>query len=80
VPGAWLLELVERAARRRFGDSLEVLGLPAASFRAPLRPEDRFRIVLERTAKDRVAFRIEGEEALVADGTLLTREALEDNP
>jgi acyl-coenzyme A synthetase/AMP-(fatty) acid ligase len=75
VPGAWLLELVERAARHRFGDGLEVLGLPAASFRAPLRPEDRFRIVLERTAKDRVAFRIEGEEALVADGTLLMREA-----
>ncbi len=80
VPGAWLLELVERAARRRYGEGIELLGLPAASFRAPLRPEDRFRIVLERTSRDRVAFRIEGEEALVADGTLLMREALEDTP
>jgi acyl-coenzyme A synthetase/AMP-(fatty) acid ligase len=74
VPGAWLLALVERAARREFGDGLQLLGMPAASFRSPLRPEDRFRIVLERTAGDRVAFRIEGEAALVADGTLLMRE------
>jgi 3-hydroxymyristoyl/3-hydroxydecanoyl-(acyl carrier protein) dehydratase len=74
VPGAWLLALVERAARREFGDGLQLFGMPAASFRSPLRPEDRFRIVLERTAGDRVAFRIEGEAALVADGTLLMRE------
>jgi 3-hydroxymyristoyl/3-hydroxydecanoyl-(acyl carrier protein) dehydratase len=75
VPGAWLLALVERAARREFGDGLQLLGMPAASFRSPLRPEDRFRIVLERTAEDRVAFRIEGEAALVADGTLLMRQS-----
>ena len=71
VPGAWLLALVERAARRQFGDGLHLLGMPDASFRSPLRPEDRFRIVLDRVAEDRVAFRIEGEATLVADGTLL---------
>ena len=71
VPGAWLLALVERAARLQFGDSLQLLGMPDASFRAPLRPQDRFRIVLDRVAEDRVAFRIEGEAALVADGTLM---------
>jgi AMP-binding enzyme len=70
VPGAWLLALVERAVREQFGESRQVLGMPAASFRSLLRPEDRFRIVLDRTAEDRVAFRIEGEAALVADGTL----------
>ncbi len=73
VPGAWLLALVERAARRRFGEGLQLLGMPDASFRSPLRPEDRFRIVLDRIAQDRVAFRIEGEAALVADGTLVVR-------
>ncbi len=74
VPGAWLLALVERAVRHQFGDDLHLHGMPAASFRSPLRPDDRFRIVLERTAEDRVAFRIEGEAALVAEGTLLMRE------
>jgi 3-hydroxymyristoyl/3-hydroxydecanoyl-(acyl carrier protein) dehydratase len=71
VPGAWLLALVERAARLQFGEGLHLLGMPDASFRSPLRPEDRFRIVLDRVAEDRVAFRIEGETALLADGTLL---------
>ena len=73
VPGAWLLALVERAARLQFGDGLQLLGMPDASFRSPLRPDDRFRIVLERLEQDRVAFRIEGEAALVAEGTLLLR-------
>ena len=71
VPGAWLLALVERAARLQFGEGLRLLGMRDANFRSPLRPEDRFRIVLDRVAEDRVAFRIEGEAALVADGTLL---------
>ena len=70
VPGAWLLALVERAARLQFGDGLQLLGMPEASFRSPLRPEDRFRIVLDLVAQDRIAFRIEGEAALVAEGTL----------
>jgi len=74
VPGAWLLALVERAARQRFGEDLRLLGMPDASFRSPLRPADRFRIVLDRIARDRVAFRIEGEAALVADGTLTVRD------
>lgn len=73
VPGAWLLALVERAARQQFGDSLQILGMPDTSFRVPLRPEDRFRVVLDRIAHDRIGFRIEGEAALIADGTLLTR-------
>lgn len=73
VPGAWLLTLVERAVRQQFGDGLHVLGMPEVSFRSPLRPEDRFRIVIDRIAPDRVGFRIEGEAALVADGTLLMR-------
>ncbi len=71
VPGAWLLALVERAARLQFGEGLHLLGMRDANFRLPLRPEDRFRIVLDRVAEDRVAFRIEAEAALVADGTLL---------
>ena len=76
VPGAWLLALVERAARLQFGDGLQLLGMPEASFRSPLRPDDRFRIVLDRVAEDRIAFRIEGEAALVAEGTLLLGGAL----
>jgi acyl-coenzyme A synthetase/AMP-(fatty) acid ligase len=75
VPGAWLLALVERAARRRFGDGLQFLGLPEATFRTPLRPEEAFRIVLDPVAQDRVAFTIESEAAVVADGTLRMRGA-----
>lgn len=71
VPGVWMLALVERTLRQRFGDDIAILGMPDARFRSLLRPEDRFRIVLDRVADDRVRFRIEGEAALVADGTLL---------
>ena len=72
VPGAWLLALVEREARQRFGESFRVLGVPDASFRALLRPEEPFRIVLVQAAPDRVAFKIESKAALLADGTLVT--------
>ena len=71
VPGAWLLALVERAARKRYGNGLRVLAMPAASFRSPLRPQEPFRILLEQLAPDRVAFRIEGKSERVADGTLV---------
>ncbi|MFY9314714.1 MAG: AMP-binding protein [Burkholderiales bacterium] len=75
VPGAWLLALVERAARQRFGDDFRVLAIPAASFRAPLRPQEAFRILLEQRAPDRVAFRIEGRSDLFAHGTLVVEGA-----
>jgi len=75
VPGAWLLALVERAARQRFGDDIRVLEIPAASFRTPLRPQETFRIVLEQSAPDRIAFRIEGRSDLFAHGTLVVEGA-----
>ena len=75
VPGAWLLALVERAARQRYGDGIRLLAMPEASFRSPLRPQEPFRIHLEQLAPDRVAFRIEGKAVLVADGTLLVEGA-----
>jgi hypothetical protein len=75
VPGAWLLALVEQAARRRFGDGIRVLAIPAASFRAPLRPQESFRILLELRAPDRVAFKIQGKSDLLADGTLVVEGA-----
>jgi len=71
VPGAWLLALVERAARERYGDAFRLLAMPEASFRSPLRPQEPFRIRLDRLAPDRLAFRIEGKAALVAEGTLV---------
>jgi hypothetical protein len=75
VPGAWLLALVERAARQRYGDGFRLLAMPEASFRSPLRPQEPFRICLDQLAPDRVAFRIEGRSALVADGTLVMERA-----
>ncbi len=75
VPGVWMLVLVERAIRQQFGDAIAVCGVPHGSFRSVLRPEERFRIVLDRVAHDRVRFRIEGEAALVADGTLVVDES-----
>ena len=75
VPGAWLLALVERAARRRFGDSIRVLAVPAASFRVPIRPQETFRILFEQHALDRIAFRIEGRSDLFANGTLIVEGA-----
>lgn len=75
VPGAWLLALVERAARQRYGIGFRLLAMPEASFRVPLRPLEPFRIVLEPLKPDRMAFRIEGKSALVADGTLVVEGA-----
>ncbi len=72
VPGAWLLALVERAARQRFGYGFRILGIPDATFRSPVRPDAPFRIVLDQVAPDRVAFRIESKAVLIADGTLVT--------
>lgn len=70
VPGTWLLELVERAARQRFGGQLSVSGIPEARFRAVLRPEEPFRIVFEQLAQDRLAFAVERGSTRIADGTL----------
>ncbi|HLX81959.1 MAG TPA: beta-hydroxyacyl-ACP dehydratase, partial [Burkholderiales bacterium] len=75
VPGAWLLALVERAARNRFGDDFRLLAIPDASFRSLLRPQESFRIVFRPLAPDRMAFRIESKAALVADGTMLVKGA-----
>ena len=75
VPGAWLLALVERAVRHRIGIGFRVLGVPDATFRSALRPEELFRILLDEVAPDRLAFRIEGEATLVADGTFVMEAA-----
>ncbi|MGH8672737.1 MAG: AMP-binding protein, partial [Burkholderiales bacterium] len=74
VPGAWLLSLIEDAVRERFGAGVSVRGVPDASFRGVLRPDESFRIDLERVAADRVAFRVESEGARIADGTFLIQE------
>ena len=71
VPGAWVLELVERAARQRFGAGLSICGIPDARFRAVLRPEEMFSIVFEQLADDRLAFAVERETTRIADGTLV---------
>lgn len=73
VPGAWLLGLIERAARERFGARLAVCGIPEARFRAVLRPEDAFSIVFEQLADDRLAFAVERDSTRIADGTLVVR-------
>ncbi|MGQ0523554.1 MAG: AMP-binding protein [Betaproteobacteria bacterium] len=73
VPGAWLLEVIERAARERFGADLSVCGIPEARFRAVLRPEEAFSIVFEQLAENRLAFAVERENLRIADGTLLVR-------
>lgn len=73
VPGAWLLELVERAARQRFGANLSVSGIPEARFRAVLRPDEPFCIVFEQLAQDRLAFAIDRESTRIADGMLEVR-------
>lgn len=73
VPGTWLLELVERAAREQFGAGLSICGVPEARFRAILRPEEPFRIVFEQLAEDRLAFSVERESTRIADGTLTVR-------
>jgi len=70
VPGAWLLALVERAARERYGATLTVCGVPDTRFRRLLRPAQRFRITLERVASDRLAFSVDSDETRIADGTL----------
>ncbi|MND03545.1 hypothetical protein D3C83_234110 [compost metagenome] len=50
--------------------------MPEASFRAVLRPDESFRIELDRVATDRVAFAVESEGARIADGTFIVQETL----
>jgi len=76
VPGVWLLSLIEEAVRERFGSRVAVRGVPEASFRAVLRPDESFRIELDRVATDRVAFVVESEGARIADGTFIVQETL----
>jgi AMP-binding enzyme len=76
VPGVWLLSLVEATVRERFGPGFSVRGVPEASFRAVLRPDESFRIDLDRLAPDRVAFRVETAGARIADGTFIVQETL----
>jgi len=76
VPGVWLLSLIEAMVRERFGSRVAVRGVPEASFRAVLRPDESFRIELDRVATDRVAFAVESEGARIADGTFIVQETL----
>jgi acyl-coenzyme A synthetase/AMP-(fatty) acid ligase len=76
VPGVWLLSLIEKAVRERFGSRVAVRGVPEASFRAVLRPDESFRIELDRVATDRIAFAVESEGARIADGTFIVQETL----
>ena len=76
VPGVWLLSLIEATVRERFGPGISVRGVPEASFRAALRPDESFRIELDRVATDRVAFAVESEGARIADGAFIVHETL----
>jgi len=75
VPGVWLLSLVEREARQRFGAALQVCGVPDARFRRVLRPGEPYRIEITRIASDRLEFTVESRRARIADGTLTVRGA-----
>jgi acyl-CoA synthetase (AMP-forming)/AMP-acid ligase II/3-hydroxymyristoyl/3-hydroxydecanoyl-(acyl carrier protein) dehydratase len=75
VPGAWLLALVESAARERFGAHLSVRGVPDTRFRQVLRPAEPFRITLDRVAAGRIKFSVDTANARVMDGALLVRDA-----
>ena len=75
VPGVWLLSLVEKAVRDRYGEAMTVRSVPDASFRNILRPGESFRIELEQTAPGRIAFRVESQVQRIADGTLIVAEA-----
>ena len=80
VPGAWLLALVEDAARERFGARLSICGVPDARFRHVIRPAERFRITLDRVAADRISFSIDTACARIMDGALLVRDAAQPAP
>lgn len=73
VPGVWLLALVERAARDRYGAGLRICAIPDVRFRTALRPEEPFRITLQQVAADRLAFAVERESVRIADGTLVVQ-------
>lgn len=73
VPGVWLLQLVEQAARERFGDALGIKGVPDARFRRVLRPGEAYRIELTRVAPDRLEFKVDSRHARIADGTLIVQ-------
>jgi 3-hydroxymyristoyl/3-hydroxydecanoyl-(acyl carrier protein) dehydratase len=69
VPGVVLLELVEQAARDRFGAQLRVVRFPNVKFLSPLRPDEVMRIVLQGSAAQ-LRFSCHCDTRLLAQGSL----------
>jgi 3-hydroxymyristoyl/3-hydroxydecanoyl-(acyl carrier protein) dehydratase len=68
VPGVLILQRVLKVAARSFGAT--VSDVAVAKFHAQLKPDEPFRIVLERSANDAVQFRVLRGETLISGGIL----------
>jgi 3-hydroxyacyl-[acyl-carrier-protein] dehydratase len=73
VPGAWLLTLVEACCREHLRTEIAVAQLDFVRFRAPLLPDQPFRIALEVESGGRIRFTIVTDGAQIADGRLTLR-------
>jgi 3-hydroxymyristoyl/3-hydroxydecanoyl-(acyl carrier protein) dehydratase len=68
VPGAVVLEFVERAVSRAFAS--RVCAVALVRFHAPLKPAQAFSIELARTDRDTVNFRVIAAGTRIASGKL----------
>jgi 3-hydroxymyristoyl/3-hydroxydecanoyl-(acyl carrier protein) dehydratase len=74
VPGVVILDAVADAA---LGErpALRLAAIPAAKFRAPLRPEQTFTIDLQWIAPDTVRFRCRSQSGTLAEGRMVFADA-----
>jgi 3-hydroxymyristoyl/3-hydroxydecanoyl-(acyl carrier protein) dehydratase len=68
VPGVLILQRVLKAAANSFGAA--VAEVTVAKFHARLKPDEQFNVVLERSAKDAVHFRVLRGDTLISGGIL----------
>jgi 3-hydroxyacyl-[acyl-carrier-protein] dehydratase len=71
VPGAWLLTLVESFCRAELGTELTVTRIQYVRFRAPLLPDQPFRLHIDVLADGVVGFAVERDGSPVAEGRLV---------
>ena len=74
VPAAWILTLVTAACRDAWHCGSTSLHLQRARFRAPLAPETRVRIELQRVDETSITFSCRHADVRIADGTFVIAE------
>ncbi|MFO1154431.1 MAG: hypothetical protein U1E42_12335 [Rhodospirillales bacterium] len=70
IPGVVLLECVVMAVERAFGTG-RLTAIPLVKFLAPLRPDERFQIMLGQSEEGAIAFECRRGTTILARGRLI---------